>query len=143
MKKRPQVVRGKRLRLPEPRAGDVLHMQEPTKAELGQLRRELIDHRGKPLPPSLQNKLERLPLWAAWQIGRPWDRARIRYQRYRAVDDAIAHGLKLDDACAYAVKQLAHEPARGRIGVMKRDYLFEQGISGRPRRPPRRRSRSR
>jgi hypothetical protein len=130
--------RGKRLRLLEPQEGDVLHMQEPTKAELGQLCRDLIDHRGKPLPPSLQNKLERLPLWAAWQIGRPWNRARIRYQRYRAVDDAIAHGLKLDDACAYAVKKLAHEPARGGIGVMKRDYLIEQGISGRPRRSRRR-----
>jgi hypothetical protein len=135
--KKPHGPRGKRSLLPDPEAGDVLHMQEPTKAELGQLRRELIDHRGKPLPPSLQNKLERLPLWAAWQIGRPWDRARIRYQRYRAVNDGIAHGLKLDEALAYAVEKLAHEPSHGGIGVMKRDYQIEQGISGLPRRPRR------
>jgi hypothetical protein len=137
VKKRPQVVRGKRLRLPEPCEGDLPNMPEPTKAELGQLHQQLRDHRDKPLPPPLQQVLERVLFWAIWQIGRPWDRARIRNQRYRAVCDAIACELKFDEALAYAVEKLAHEPSRGGIGAMKRDYLIEQGISGLPRRPRR------
>jgi hypothetical protein len=137
VKKRPQVVRGKRLRLPEPCEGDLPNMLEPTKAELGQLRQLLIDHRDKPLPPLWQKVLETALFWAVWQIGRPWDRARIRNQRWRSVRYAIECGVKFDDALAYAVERLAHEPARGGIGAMKRDYLIEQGRSGLPRRPRR------
>jgi hypothetical protein len=112
-------------------------MWEPTKADLGYLRQQLIDHRGKPLPPLLQNMLEMELFWAAWQIGRPWDRARIRHHRWKNVCWAIACGLKFDDALTYAVERLAHEPSHGRIGAMKRDYEIEQGISGRSRRPRR------
>ena len=76
--------------------------------------------------------------WAAWQIGRKWDRERIRYQRWCAVCEGIRRGMKFEEALAYAVNKLADEPSRGGIGVMKRDYQIEQGMSGLSRRPRRR-----
>ena len=133
--------RGKRSQPPAPRAGDVARWKEPTKAELGLLRQLLSEHRDKPLPPPLQNDLQDVLFWAAWQIGRPWDRERIQYQRWCAVCEGIERGLKFEEALEYAVKKLAHEPSRGGIGVMKRDYQIEQGTHGlsrRPRRSPRR-----
>jgi hypothetical protein len=135
------VKRGKRSQPPAPRAGIPARWKEPTKAELGSLRQLLSEHREKPLPPRLQDTLFFVLFWAAWQIGRPWDRERIRYQRWCAVDEGIERGLKFEEALAYAVKKLAPEPSWGGIGVMKRDYLIEQGTHGlsrRPRRSPRR-----
>ena len=133
--------RGKRSQPPAPRAGEVARWKEPTKAELGLLRQWLSEHRDKPLPPPLQNALEFVLFWAAWQIGRPWDRERIQYQRWCAVCEGIELEPKFDEALKYAVKKLANEPSRGGIGVMKRDYQTEQrthGLSRRPRRSPRR-----
>ena len=75
----------------------------------------------------MQNNLSYVLFWAAWQIGRPWDRERIQYQRWCAVCEGIERGLKFEEALEYAVKKLADEPSRGGIGVMKRDYLIEQG----------------
>jgi hypothetical protein len=131
------VKRGKRSQLPDSQAGDAARWKEPTKAELGSLRRLLIEHRDKPLPPRLQDNLEFVLYWAAWQIGRKWDRERIRYQRWRAVREGIEGELKFDEALEYAVKKLADEPSRGGISVMNRDYLFEQRASGLSRRPRR------
>jgi hypothetical protein len=133
------VIRGKRSRPPEPREGDLVRMKEPTKAVLRDLRRLLREHASKPLPRSLQEKLEVVLFWAAWQIGKTWSRDRIQYQRWHAVREGIELGLKFDEALEYAVKKLAPEPSRGGIGVMKRDYLIEQGTSGLPRRPRRQR----
>ena len=133
--------RGKRSQPPAPRAGDVARWKEPTKAELGHLRQLLFAHRDKPLPPPLQNALEFVLLWAAWQIGRSWDRDRIKYQRWCAVCEGIERGLKFEEALENAVKKLAPEPSHGGIGVMKKDYQTEQdahGLSRRPRRSSRR-----
>jgi hypothetical protein len=130
----PPVVRGKRSLPPEPREGDPVHMKEPTKAELARLRHLVSGRCGKRLPITLQNKLEFVLLWAGWQIGRPWTRERIRYQRWRAVREGVKRGLTLDEACTYAVEKLADEPSRGRFGAMKRDYMIEQGMTGLPRR---------
>ena len=133
--------RGKRSQRPAPRAGEVARWKEPTKAELGLLRQWLSEHRDKPLPPDLQAYLQDVLLWAWWQIGRPWDRERIQYQRWCAVREGIKDGLKFEDALEHAVKKLAPEPSHGGIGVMKRDYQIEQGTHGlsrRPRRSPRR-----
>ena len=133
--------RGKRSQPPDPRAGEVARRKEPTKAELRDLRQLLSEHRDKPLPPQLQDILQAVLYWAAWQIDRPWDRERIQYQRWCAVCEGIKHGMKFEEALEYAVKKLADEPSRGGIGVMKRDYRIEQGTSGlsrRPRRSPRR-----
>jgi hypothetical protein len=127
-----QVIRGKRSRLPPPQDGDVLNMAEPTKAELRGLRRQLIAHKDKPLPLKLDAHLRTALFWAAWQIGRPWTRARRRYQRYRAVREGMqGHGLKLELACDYAAKKLVDEPARGRPVTMKRDYMIEHRRRGR------------
>lgn len=124
---KPQVIRGKRSRLPPPQEGDVENMHEPTKADLRELRLQLIAHSDKPLPPKLHASLETVLFWAAWQIGRPWTRARRRYQRYSAVREGMQwHGLKLELACNYAAKKLADEPARCAAPTMKRDYLIEQ-----------------
>ena len=131
--------RGKRSQLPAPRAGEVARWKEPTKAELGLLRQWLSEHRDKPLPRPLQDNLWAVLYWAAWQIGRPWDRERKQYQRWCAVCEGIEDGSKFEDALAYAVKKLAPEPSRGGIGVMKKDYQTEQrmhGLSRRPRRSP-------
>ena len=81
--------RGKRWQLPAPRAGEVARWKEPTNAGLGLLRQWLSEHRDKPLPPDLQAYLQDVLLWAWWQIGRPWDRERIQYQRWCAVCEGI------------------------------------------------------
>jgi hypothetical protein len=92
------VKQGKRSQPPAPRAGEVARWKEPTKAELGLLRQLLIEHRDKPLPPPLQNTLEFVLYWAAWQMGRRWDRERIQYQRWCAVCEGIEGGLKFEEA---------------------------------------------
>ena len=74
------------------------------------LRQWLSEHRDKPLPPDLQAYLQDVLLWARWQIGRPWDRERIQYQRWCAVREGIKDGLKFEDALEHAVKKLASEP---------------------------------
>lgn len=130
--------RGKRSQLPAPRTGDIARGKEPTKAELRYLRQLLNEHHDKPLPPRLQKDLKFVLSWAAWQIGRPWDRERKRHQRWCAVREGIEGKLKFEAALEYAVTKLADEPSHGGISVMKRDYLIGQhtsGLSRRPRRP--------
>jgi hypothetical protein len=133
---RPETPRVKHLLPPPARVGDVVRWQEPTKAELGLLRRSLSEYRDKPLPPHLWQDLLYALWWAAWQIGRPWDYERVRYQRWSAVDEGRhKHKLTADKAYQYASEKLKDEPSCGGIDVMRRDYLAEQRENRSPQQP--------
>jgi hypothetical protein len=113
-----------------------LHLPEPTKNGLRDLRRQLSEQRvDQPLPPDLYRELQRLIFWAEWRIGRLLTRDQISYQRSYVVLTFIKqyikqHGGKTSGSRKYAYHAAAAEltggPYAGTWTTMKEDFLFEQ-----------------
>jgi hypothetical protein len=128
---------GKRSLPPPPRAGEALHMQEPTQNKLRHLRDQLAAHADKPLPPELCQQLHGLIYWAAWRIDRAHlTREQIRYQRWRIVREGIKefvarHGTRGSHkhGYSYAANELVG-PYAGSPHTMKQDFLAEQHAPG-------------
>jgi hypothetical protein len=127
-------VTGKRSRPPEPDEGVALHMPEPMKSWLRDLRRRLVElPADQPLPAQLRRALNYLITWADFRIDRLLTREQISYQRSYVVLTLIEryiaqHGTKRGSR-KYAYHAAAAEltgPYAGDWRTMQEDFLFEQ-----------------
>jgi len=121
-------------RLPAPGVGVVVSMREPTIPQLRQLRAQLDEHAGKPVPKPpvprrLYLELRALIDWAAWSLDLTWTPERIKLQRFWVVVEGLQlaerKGLKtgrLKFAYRHAVRTLKGHPAECGIEMMRKSY---------------------